>query len=375
MKAPDRLTVGAWGLALALGGAGGWLFTKIGTPLPWMLGAIFFNLAAAMAGLRPKVPNPLRLGMVAVLGVMLGSAFTPDIVDHLGDWVVSMAGLFVYVIVATSAVILFFRRVVKFGPVTSYFSAAPGGLTEMIMVGTAMGGDERAISLVHSIRILITVFTLPFLYQLFVGYERPEGGLPPADAFLTGTDLGLLAASAILGAGVARLFHLPAFFLTGPMLGSAVVHLAELTAAHPPPVVVAVAQVVIGASIGSRFVGVPLKSMRDTFFAALGSTSIILVVAAVFSVAVQAMTGIPFSSLILAFSPGGVAEMSLIAISLGRDVAFVSTHHLVRIMLVVMMAPLVFSLLRNALAPPGTPEAPGGGSGAGGGGEGSGGRA
>lgn len=352
MTLPDRQTVGAWTLALGLGTVGGWIFTRLGTPLPWMLGAIFANLAAAMTGLRPKVPQPLRLGMVAVLGVMLGSAFTPGILDQLGSWGVSLAGLFFYVILSTGAVILFFRRVVRFGPVTSYFAAAPGGLTEMILVGTSMGGDERVISLVHAIRILITVFTLPFLYQMFAGYERPAGGLPPADAVITAADLGLLAGSAVIGAVVARPLRLPAYFLTGPMIGSAVVHLAGLTAAHPPPVVVALAQVVIGAAIGSRFAGVPLKAMRDTFLAALGSTSIILVVAAAFAGAVQGLTGIPFTSLILAFSPGGVAEMSLIAISLGRDVAFVSTHHLVRIIIVVMLAPLAFRLLRGWVAPP-----------------------
>lgn len=349
MTRPDAGTLRAWGLALGLGGAGGWLFAVIGAPLPWMLGAIFANLCAALAGLTPAVPHGLRIAMITVLGVLLGSAFTPDILDQLGNWVLSLLGLFVYVIAATGLVILFFRRVVRYGPVTSYFAAAPGGLTEMILVGTSMGGDERVISLVHAIRILITVFTLPFLYQLFAGYERPEGGLPPADAVLTATDIALLAAAAVVGALAAKAIRLPAYFLTGPMIGSAVIHLAGLTAAHPPPVVVGIAQVVIGAAIGSRFVGVPVRNLRDTFLAALGSTSLILATGALFAVGVSAATGIPFSSLILAFSPGGVAEMSLIAISLGRDVAFVSTHHLVRIMIVVMLAPMAFRLLRRWL--------------------------
>lgn len=289
------------------------------------------------------------MAMVTVLGVMLGSAFTPDILGNIGNWIWSLAGLFAYVIVATGLAVLFFRRVVRYAPVTSYFAAAPGGLTEMVLVGTAMGGDEKVISLVHSIRILITVFTLPFLYQLFAGYVRPDGGLPPVMETLTIPDLGLLLASAVLGAFAAKAVRMPAYFLTGPMIGSAAVHLAGLTAAHPPPLVVALAQVVIGASIGSRFAGVPLKSMRDTFLAALGSTSLILATGAIFGLVIEAATGIPFSSLILALSPGGVAEMSLIAISLGHDVAFVSTHHLVRIIIVVMLAPMAFRLLRGWL--------------------------
>ena len=41
--------------------------------------------------------------------------------------------------------------------------------------------------------------------------------------------------------------------------------------------------------------------------------------------------------------------MSLIALSLGIETAFVATHHVIRIGLIVMAAPLVFARLR----PPG----------------------
>ncbi|MFT3953112.1 MAG: AbrB family transcriptional regulator [Piscinibacter sp.] len=44
-------------------------------------------------------------------------------------------------------------------------------------------------------------------------------------------------------------------------------------------------------------------------------------------------------SLILAYSPGGLAEMSLIAVSLHAEVAFVAAHHIVRVFLVMISAP------------------------------------
>jgi len=51
---------------------------------------------------------------------------------------------------------------------------------------------------------------------------------------------------------------------------------------------------------------------------------------------------------VLAYAPGGLAEMSLIALALHADVAFVSSHHVVRILLIVTLAPLTFRLLRPA---------------------------
>ena len=56
------------------------------------------------------------------------------------------------------------------------------------------------------------------------------------------------------------------------------------------------------------------------------------------------MSAVP---LMLAFSPGGLAEMSLIAIAIGADAAFVATHHIVRIFLVIVIAPLAFKLMRR----------------------------
>jgi uncharacterized membrane protein AbrB (regulator of aidB expression) len=47
-------------------------------------------------------------------------------------------------------------------------------------------------------------------------------------------------------------------------------------------------------------------------------------------------------AVILAYAPGGLAEMSLVALALAIDSAFVATHHVLRIMMIVLVAPTVF---------------------------------
>jgi uncharacterized membrane protein AbrB (regulator of aidB expression) len=56
------------------------------------------------------------------------------------------------------------------------------------------------------------------------------------------------------------------------------------------------------------------------------------------------ITPLPPRELILAYAPGGVVEMSLVSLALGVDVAFVSTHHIARILLIVLLAPLAVRL-------------------------------
>jgi uncharacterized membrane protein AbrB (regulator of aidB expression) len=49
----------------------------------------------------------------------------------------------------------------------------------------------------------------------------------------------------------------------------------------------------------------------------------------------------------LAFAPGGQAEMTILAIVTGADLGFVISHHLTRIVVVIVGAPLVARILRK----------------------------
>ena len=52
------------------------------------------------------------------------------------------------------------------------------------------------------------------------------------------------------------------------------------------------------------------------------------------------MVGERFEAVVLAFAPGGLAEMSLVAVSLQISVIYVSAHHVARILLSVTFARL-----------------------------------
>ncbi len=334
-----------WGLALALGAVGGACFAWAGMPLAWMIGAMAATTAGALSGLPVRVPPRLRAVMIAVLGLMLGSAFTPEVLGAAGAWWPSLAGLLAYVAAVTAAVALYFRRL-GHGPVTAYFAAAPGGLNEMVLTGAALGGDDRVISLVHSLRILIIVFTVPVWFRVFGGYDAPPMGAMVGDL----DDLGLrdalwLAATALVGALLGKALRLPAPALTGPMLLSAAAHLAGWTESQPPAELVGLAQVVTGAAIGCRFAGFAARRILPLALASLGSTGIMLALSVAATLVLAQLTGLPAAALLLAFVPGGLAEMCLISLALGVDVAFVSSHHVARILLVVVLAPAAFRLL------------------------------
>src|SRR3546814_11758610 len=129
------------------------------------------------------------------------------------------------------------------------------------------------------------------------------------------------------------------------MLASAVVHITGLTSARPPYEVLAIAQVIIGAGAGARFAGIGWTQLvRPMVLSAITTTGLIGL-AFVFALVMGAATGLDFRGILLAYSPGGFAEMNLIALSLGIAVAFVAVHHTARIFLVELQASFLLKRL------------------------------
>ena len=337
------------GLTLVLGGIGGFLFHELHMPLPWMIGALLFTLVASLSGAPLVRPQRLRLLMVPVLGVMLGAGFTPEAVGHIAEWLASVSMLVVYALGVTAMVSYYLVSVARWDAATAYFSASPGGFSEMALIGESMGADDRKISLIHSIRITLTVLIIPFWFKFFEGYEPGNMTALGNMADIRLDDAAILIACGVAGYYLANFLKLPAARLLGPVLVSAAVHMAGLTEARPPQEIIALAQVVIGAAIGCRFLGISLNKVFGTMIQAAGITVFMLCAALGGAWVVSQFTGLPVKTLWLAFAPGGLAEMTLISLSLNIDVAFVSVHHMVRVMFLVAMAPIAFKILRGVL--------------------------
>ncbi len=101
------------------------------------------------------------------------------------------------------------------------------------------------------------------------------------------------------------------------------------------------AQFFIGCGIGVHFLGVTWGELTRVVLAGIAYVLVLAVLAAGFTGLVTwAGLGNPVEAF-LAFAPGGQAEMTVLAIVTGADLGFVITHHLTRIVLVIVGAPLV----------------------------------
>ncbi|RYH04044.1 AbrB family transcriptional regulator [Salipiger sp. IMCC34102] len=340
------------GLALIIGIVSGFVGWAIALPLPWMLGPMIGTTLAALFGLPVRGPSRLRPYTIPVLGVFLGSAITPDLFDRVGSWTLTILFLPLFLILAAGLSYQVYRRIGGYDPVTSFYSAMPGGLNDMLILGEAAGGDARRIALAHAARILIVVSLVVLFYGFVLGVRSGAdgAGIVPLGA-LTWLDAGLLLGCAVVGSVLGPRLRLPAAPIFGPMILSGLVHLIGWVETAPPTVLVIVAQIVIGTIIGARFVGVaPRQVARDLGLSALSSSSM-LIVAISFAGLIARWQGIPLTQAFLAYSPGGLAEMGLLTLALGQDIAYVSVMHIVRITLVIALAPAVSRVVMRGKSP------------------------
>jgi membrane AbrB-like protein len=336
------------GLALGLGLLGGWGFARLSLPLPWMLGPMLANMLASVLGLPVRGPTLVRPYVVVVIGVLLGSSFSPDMLGLLGGWAISLGFLAVYLALTGLLVVPYYRRVGGFDPVTAYFAGMPGGLNEMLSIGRDMGGDERAIILAHASRIVIVVLLVAVWFRWIEGLDmgnRARLGTGFAD--VPWFELAMLALVGIAGAWLGRRLRLAAPTLVGPMLASALVHAGGLIESAPPREIVVAAQLFLGTIMGCRFLGARPAEIGRALLLGLGATVLMLAVTGFMAVAFHRLFGQSIEQVLLAYAPGGLAEMSLVALAMEADVAYVSLHHLARITLVVLVAPAIFARMRR----------------------------
>lgn len=333
--------------ALIIGALSGWAGQAAGLPLPWMLGPMLG--CGLAAGLGAPVTGPVRLRplVIPVIGVMLGSGVTAELFADAGRWVVTLGLLIPFLIVTAALSYGFYRRVGGFDRVTAYFCAMPGGLNEMVIAGAEAGGDERRIALAHSIRVFVVIVFVVLLYGLVLDVSAGDRASQWVSlGALSVSDWLILGACAVAGPPLAGLIRLPAAQVFGPMILSAVVHFIGLVTVAPPSLLVIVAQVVIGTVLGSRFAGMTGRAFLRDLGLAVGSTSVMILTALGFAALIAVAGDAPLSQAFLAFSPGGLTEMSLLALAMGQDAAYVSIVHVTRIALVIAGAGLFFRRFR-----------------------------
>ncbi|WP_343211891.1 AbrB family transcriptional regulator (plasmid) [Aliisedimentitalea scapharcae] len=349
----NTLKSNALHLALILGTAlsGAFAAFAMGWPIPFLLGSLVATaiLALTLVARTNKpvfFPRPLREVFIAVIGTMIGTTFTPDVLSMAPTLAITLCAMLIFVVLAQTSNYVIFHHLGGYDQPTAFYAAMPGGLIEAVEMGAKAGGDVETLSIQHFVRIVLVILVVPMLFLVVAGEsvgsaanQTLEKG--PSDW----RDWATVVAIAPVGLLIGKLSRLPAAPLLGPLVLTATLQSTGAIDLGGPPTLLNLAQLVVGASLGAQFARTTPRHLVSALALGMVSVLVTLAIASGLALLLEPFVPLSFQTLLVSFAPGGVTEMSLIALSLGVSPVLVSIHHLFRILFTVGVAGLLFKRL------------------------------
>ena len=326
---------------------GGWLAHLIDFPASWLTGSLVAVAAAMFAGRKLTMPDWVRDVAFVLIGLVLGTGFSPETLEAIATWPLSIAILVINVIAMTWGAYAVLRHIGKWDHATALFASLPGALGYVMAIAEAAKADMPRVSIAQSIRLFVLLAVLPVVLAPFthgdvaVGMsEATEIRAVLPDPMGLGT-LGLLLLAVLVLVPIVQRLKVPAGLLLAGMFSSGSLYLTGTLSAPLPDWFTIIGFISIGALIGVRFGSITLKTLLELTGISLLSLAAAVLMAISTAMLCAWLLGFPFAQVFLAFSPGGFEAMVLLAFLFDMNPAYVAGHHLVRYLGLVVFAPIV----------------------------------
>jgi uncharacterized protein len=227
-------------------------------------------------------------------------------------------------------------------------ASVPGALSTVLAIAADRKAAVAPIAIVQNLRLFVLIALLPSVVVATGGGDGDPNALigqgmpvesPGGMAFIL---IGGLA----LGFVFKRL-KVAAPILLGATIVSSVSHATEFVTGVIPPVIATGGLVLIGLFIAERFRNIQRSTLQRALVAALGSFSIGMGVAVVFAILAAWLADVSFANSLVAFAPGGLEAMTVLALILGLDPLYVGIHHLVRFLGIGLVLPFLIGWLQR----------------------------
>jgi membrane AbrB-like protein len=327
---------------VAAGACGSALFLWLAVPGGGISGAMLVVTLMTVFGLAVRIEGGLRTIAMVASGVTLGAAVTPETLRGITTYPGSLAIMAVGVAATTLAGTAFLCVFAGWSRATALLATSPGAFSYIISVAPRVKGDVPRIVVVQMFRVLILMAVLPMLVvetaNLSGGMPTPKGPPPALDPLWL---VGVMLAAGAAGGFLFERLKIAGGIFFGAMLVSAAFHGTGLAPGRLPAELAFVGQCLIGTWTGSRFVGFDWRRLPGLLGVASASIAISIATSALFAWLASALLGLSFGAAMIAFAPGALEAMTMLAFAIGLDPLYVGVHHLARFMLLNMSMPLV----------------------------------
>ena len=332
------------GAGLAIGGAAGWLCSRIHTPIPWMLGPLTTIAFLRVAGVRvAALPGGRQVGQW-IIGTSLGLYFTPYVVREVAGWWWLLAAGAVFAIGLGYAGGALLARLAGIDHTTGVFASVPGGAAEMSVLGERFGARVDRVAAAQSLRILIVVLVIPFAFAA-LGLHGADAYVPGASTF-DGTGYAVLMAATLAGSVLAQWLGLPNAFVLGSLAVAIPLTASQVDLSATPTLASNAGQCLLGCALGARFEPDFLAGAHRFIGAVAASVLASIVLSAGVAVLAAKLTGLYPATVVLGMAPGGIAEMCITAKVLQLGVPLVTAFHVTRVVVLLLLTAPLFARAR-----------------------------
>jgi len=342
----------------------GWGFFQIGIPAPYLMGSLFgvWIGGGLVTSLQPHlgVARWFHKPVVLGLGVLIGATFNQSVLAQAEKWSLTLMTMVLTTFVVTVIGYQFLRRFRGYEPRLAILCSVPGGQAEAIAMARDMVDRDYVVALFHLVRVVVVFVSTPLLLRVIEGQEAVDQSnvallTMPSILDLPTADITMFVLLGVVGMMIAARLRIPMPHLIGPVGLSTLFHLMGWAELPRVTEFVILAQLAIGGAVGARLAKVPFGELLGYLKDACASSAVILGAYLMATVMIAKASGISFLAAWLAFVPGGLYEVTLLALVFGFDVAFVAFHHTVRVMLIFLTLPTLALRLGGGIDEPGDP--------------------
>ena len=316
-------------------------------PLAWFLGPMLATSIASLFGLKIKMPKLVLSIILILLGLYIGNYIDKSLFSQIHQWAWTSFIMLIYIIISVLVVSKYLQFFSKYEKKTSIFSAAPGALGPlMILAEDEKKTDLSQVATSHLIRLIIIITVFPFIVDSFYSGEILED----SEKILEDQNiyhLVLLIMSSIILIIFFDKFKIPAALLSGTLLASGFLQIAEIATYKLPPNIIDYCLLILGASVGCRFANKTFGEIANNAWHSFIATFLLVILGLAAAFVASLVIDKNLFTLILSYCPGGIYEVAVIAIFFNLDPEFVSFHHIIRLLLILFIVPILLKILEK----------------------------
>ncbi|WP_243741931.1 AbrB family transcriptional regulator [Actinomycetospora succinea] len=338
--------VGArWALLALLTAAATMGFAALAVPSAALFAGLVVATVVALAGLGPTaVPRWATGSAQAVIGVVIGLLARPETLAAVAtEWLpILLISVGTLLVSMAAGLVMGVQRGVS--PLTGMLAQTAGGASGLVAISAELGGDERIVSVVQYVRVGLVTATMPVVAVVGYGATHVDAGPGPAAGPTAPWWVGILVVigCGVVGTPIARALHVPAGALLGPMVLAAALSMSGLVVgASVPNLLVDLAYAAIGWQAGLKFTRRALVTVARVLPLATALILAVIAICAGLGLVLSWTTGMTPLEGYLATTPGGVYAVLATAISSGADVTSVVAVQVLRVLLMLLVAPLL----------------------------------